>query len=254
MDYRKKTGTDSLNSFVERQREAVAVLGRAGMHALLPDLFEYYMCSLELLSDGGETKGFLMFPVMPSNIVETKTSLVSIQKTQSGIVTLFNKSFAPRDISIQGTFGRKVRLITGVEVHDDESSWFTKAAMGDMGFGVMGNNLLIKTGYGLIKMMERMTDRLYEMDEMGRPHIMVFTNYALNTQYVVEILQRSFTQSQETNAIWYYNLEMKAIAPGDSIKKQGGETKPFWKSVLSNTIAQTIDKILTDVARSAMQF
>ena len=106
----KHVGKTTLSSVTENAIRIADTLGRAGLHALLPENFEYYMCSLELLDDNGNTKGFLMFPVMPSNVVETKTAIASVTKTNAGVVTLFNPTFVPRDISIQGTFGRKLRL------------------------------------------------------------------------------------------------------------------------------------------------
>ena len=250
----KYIGQTALNSTIENTIRIADTLGRAGLHAVMPDLFEYYMCSLELLDDNGNTKGFLMFPVMPSNIVETKTAIATVTKTNAGVVTLFNPTFVPRDISIQGTFGRKLRLLSGKEVNDNQKSWFNKAASGDFGFGLFGTDFLVKTGYGLIKMMERMTDKLYELDENGKPYVMLFNNYALNTQYVVEVLQRSFSQGQDNNMLWYYNLEMKAIAPASAVKNTGGKSKDFWKKVSAGAIAKSIGGIVSDTAASLLQF
>lgn len=251
----KHVGKTALSSVTENAIRIADTLGRAGLHALLPENFEYYMCSLELLDDNGNTKGFLMFPVMPSNVVETKTAIASVTKTNAGVVTLFNPTFVPRDISIQGTFGRKLRLLTGsMEVDDNQKSWFNKAASGDLGFGMFGTHFLVKTGYGLIKMLEKMTDKLYELDENGKPYVMVFSNYALDTHYVVEVLQRSFSQDEQNNMLWYYNLEMKAIAPAAAVKSTKRQNKEYWKRVASGSIAKSISGILSDTAVSLMQF
>ena len=248
-------GKTALNSAYQSAMGILDTLGKAGLHALMPENFEYYMCSLELLDDNGNTVGFLMFPVMPSNIVETKTAIASVTKTNSGVVTLFNPTFVPRDISIQGTFGRKLRLMTGsLEVDENQGSWFKKAATSDLGFGVFDNNFMVKTGYGLIKMMEKMTDKLYELDSNGKPYVMLFNNYALNTQYVVEVLQRSFSQSQENNMLWFYNLEMKAIAPASAVKGNSGKNKDFWKKVSAGAIAKSIGNVLSSTTASLLQF
>ena len=102
--------------------------------------------------------------------------------------------------------------------------------------------------------MEKMTNKLYELDENEKPYLMIFNNYALNTQYVVEVLQRSFSQSQDQNMLWYYNLEMKAIAPASAVKDKGAQDKQFWQIVSSKAIAKAVSGVLTDVSRSFMQF
>lgn len=253
--YWGNVGARSLNSLAQNAISIVDKLGMAALHALAPDNFEYYLCSFELLDDNGNTKGFLMFPVMPSNIVETKTPVASVTKTNSGVVTLFNPTFTPRDISIQGSFGRKLRLLTGsIDVDDNQSRWFTKAVSGDLQFGMFDNNFLIKTGYGLIKMLEKMTDKLYETDENGKPYVMIFNNYALNTKYVVEVLQRSFSQDEQNNTIWYYNLEMKGIAPAIAAKSIKKQNSRFWGSVASGAIAKSIGGVISDATASLFQF
>ena len=51
---------------------------------------------------------------------------------------------------------------------------------------------------------------------------------------------------------WYYNLEMKAVAPASAIKTEnfGG----FMKKVAANSIGNAIKNLLGDVTRSALQF
>lgn len=221
--------------------DSVIQFGRAAVHAIAPDDFEYYMCSLELLDSAGITKGFVMFPVMPNNMMETKTEMVSITKTNSGIVSIFNPTFVPRDISIQGTFGRKLRVLSNfVPVEEESSNWFKRLMNGS--YGKYTGGVVTKSGYGIMRAMKKMIDMLYRLDENGLPHVMIFNNYALNTRYVVEIPQSSFSQTVGENMLWYYNLEMKAIAPADSVKKQtiGNELL----LALNNSIATGIDSLL----------
>ena len=244
----------SVNSIRENVISVVDTLGRAALHAMAPDNFEYYMCSLELLDSSKSTKGFMTFAVMPNNILETKTEIATINKTNRGIVTTFNSSFVPRDISIQGTFGRKLRLIIGAkEPSNGDKTWFGNLmSSGNLGFNMMGGGVLVKTGYGLTKMLKKIVDTAYTLDENGKPHTLIWTNYALNTSYVVEILQSSYSQTYENNMLWYYNLEMKAVAPASAIKTEnfGG----FMKGVAANSIGNAIKNLLGDVTRSALQF
>ena len=244
----------SVNSIRENVISVVDTLGRAALHAMAPDNFEYYMCSLELLDSSKSTKGFMTFAVMPNNILETKTEIATINKTNRGVVTTFNSSFVPRDISIQGTFGRKLRLIIGAkEPSNGDKTWFGNLmSSGNLGFNMMGGSVLVKTGYGLTKMLKKIVDTAYTLDENGKPHTLIWTNYALNTSYVVEILQSSYSQTYENNMLWYYNLEMKAVAPASAIKTEnfGG----FMKKVAANSIGNAIKNLLGDVTRSALQF
>lgn len=244
----------SVNSIRENVISVVDTLGRAALHAMAPDNFEYYMCSLELLDSSKSTKGFMTFAVMPNNILETKTEIATINKTNRGVVTTFNSSFVPRDISIQGTFGRKLRLIIGAkEPSNGDKTWFGNLmSSGNLGFNMMGGGVLVKTGYGLTKMLKKIVDTAYTLDENGKPHTLIWTNYALNTSYVVEILQSSYSQTYENNMLWYYNLEMKAVAPASAIKTEnfGG----FMKGVAANSIGNAIKNLLGDVTRSALQF
>lgn len=222
-------------------------MGRAALHTMAPDDFEYYLCSLELLDSEGATIGFIAFPVMPNNIVETKTEMVTITKTNSGIVSMFNPTFVPRDISIQGTFGRKLRVMANFkEVEDTEktANWFKNmtAPIAKMS----GSTSLIKTGYGVLKAMKRMVDMLYRLDENGKPHIMIFRNYALNTKYVVEIQQSSFSQSVGENMLWYYSLEMKAIADGNNVFALIDNSK-ILDLAFNSAVANAIGLVLKDV-------
>lgn len=242
---------NSVNSILEQARSTVYTVGKAALHSIAPDNFEYYLCSLELLDSIGNTKGFLSFVVMPNNYMESRTQIATVTKTQSGVNTLFNSTFVPRDISIQGTFGRKLRLLLGMkEVKDeyDKSIPFFNGAWGK----IAGQEVLVKTGYGLTKMLQKMISTAYTLDEEGGPHILLFSNYSLNTNYVVEVLQDNYSQSVENNMLWFYSLEMKAVAPQSAIQR-GEDFKKINQmitTVLSGAIAQSIGNILKTVTRA----
>jgi hypothetical protein len=84
------------------------------------------------------------------------------------------------------------------------------------------------------------------------PYVLLFNNYALNSSYVVEVLSSSFNQSVENNMLWFYSLEMKAVAPAEVVKKT--TAKNLLGLVSANSIAQGIQGILSDSVRSLMQF
>lgn len=246
-------GAGVLDSFVGALSGAIVDVGRAGLHVLGPDNFEYYMCSFSLRNRNMEEVAYMSFPVMPNNIMESQQAVASITKTNNGIVTQFNSSFNPKDISIQGTFGRKLRLILGnKEFVPQAAAGFAMAQKffnGNIGIngGIAGTDILIKTGFGLTKMMQRILDAAYSGDEDG-PYIIVFTNYAFNTSYVVEPLQRSFSQSTENNMLWYYNVEMKAVADWSDLS-MGENIGKFMGQVAANAVSNTLTKVLNSAMR-----
>lgn len=242
---------NSINAVSEQARSVLATVGHAALHSIAPDNFEYYLCSLELLDSSGNTKAFLSFVVMPNNYLESRSSIATITKTQSGVTTLFNSTFEPRDISIQGTFGRKLRLLLGmkeIEDKDDKSVPFFNGQFGK----VAGQEVMVKTGYGLTKMLQKMVSSNYKLDGDGMPHILLFSNYSLNTNYVVEVLQDSYSQGVENNMLWFYSLEMRAVAPQSAIQRgeDYSKTSEFLTKVASGAIAKGIGNILNSVTRA----
>lgn len=233
-----------INGAISTALNTVVELGKGALHATAPDNFEYYMCSFELFDSMHKSKGFLTFPVMPNNIMETKTNLKTVTKTVSETITLFNSSFAPRDISIQGTFGRKLRLLLGVQEVSDVGA--------GAGFSInIGNTEitpLIKTGYGVMKVMKDIIDTADTLDMFQRAHYLIFHNYALNTHYIVEVLQSSFSQSVENNMLWFYNIEMKAVAPASSISA-GFNVDSFIGGVANQALAGAAGKVVNSVLR-----
>ena len=242
-------GKSILNTFVSSVRGAVMQLGRAGLHVLGPDNFEYYMCAFKLLDSKGNMVAYMQFPVMPNNITESRSSIVSITKTAQGVVTQFNPTFAPIDISIQGTFGRKFRLLLGQKefLGVAEGAWGKAQKFFNGNIVSVGNSdILIKTGYGLVKMLKNILDGAYALDaDSSSPHLLIFENYSLNTHYVVEPIQRSFTQSTENNMVWYYNVDMRAVADSDDVSGTTSAAK-FLGKVALNQLTSTIGNIIND--------
>lgn len=220
-------------------------LGMAGLHILSPDNYEYYMCSLELLDVYKNREGFLTFPVMPNNISESRTPIQTQTKTKNGIVTIFNDSFAPINISINGTFGRKLRLVSGIS-EPKGSKWqqFLNGTVGNASWLPNG----VKTGYGLIKLMEKILDKANETDSNGNPYILVYNNYSFNSSYVVDVVNRNFTQGVENNMVWYYSVQLKAVAPSSAIRTTSQSNWKMLSSVAVNGITQTLNGLLNQAS------
>jgi len=249
-----RIGKSSLTSAYQNTLGVMSTMGKAALHALVPDDFEYYMCALELIDSQGNTRAYINFPIMPNNIMENKTQIATITKTNYGVVTQFNSTFNPRDISIQGTFGRKLRLVSGAYAPDDERgiSLFNIGAPAlDM---FTPNKVDIRTGYGLIKILQKIVQKSQQLDTYYKPYVLVFYNYALNTHYIVEVMQDSYSQSLENNCLWYYSLEMKAVSPADLVRNNEDHmtTLAFLTKVSSRAIVNSTQNILQDISRATL--
>lgn len=247
------------NATVRGLIDTALTVGRSAAHSFAPDEIEYYLCSLELFTSDKERVGFLSFSVMPTDIMENKTSITSITKTQYGVVDTFTNGFIPRDISIRGTFGKKFRVVNIMRPDGFSSAnFFNNAGILEKGYDLWESVRVLKntipsihSGYGLTKILKRMVERSYELDDSGRPHLLLFTNHALNTSYVVEVLQDSYSMSQDQNTIWQYSLEMKAIAPASAII----DTKKIGFIVREgvNAAATAVASLLKDTAKQLVR-
>lgn len=250
-----KSGLGSgTTSVYQNALSIVSTMGKAAIHAIFPDDFEYYMCGLELIDSQGNTRAYMNFPVMPNNIMENKTQIATITKTNHGVVTQFNSSFNPRDISVQGTFGRKLRLVTNTYAPNDDkgfSLFSTGVSAIDM---FTAQKMSIHTGYGLVKILQKIVLESQKLDRYSKPYMLIFYNYALNTHYIVEVMQDSYSQSMENNAIWYYSLEMKAVADANLLRDNLDHlrTISFLTTVGSQAIASSAQNIVSGVFKSTV--
>lgn len=239
-------GKTTLNGAIQSTRGALIETGRAAIHAIAPDEYEYYLCSLELLDFSGERKGFISFVVMPNQIIENHNPIQTITKTHSGIVTTFNPSFSPIDISISGTFGKKFRLITGLSDPVNSKAGGLNLSFGKFATATVG----AKSGYGLTKVLEHILQQSEKVDENGKPYFVIFNNYAFNTHYIVNIMNYGFQQSYDQNMIWNYNISMRAVAYKP--KELGMSMSHFLGSVAANSMANGMTKLIASMAGSAM--
>lgn len=169
------------------------------IHSLYPDEFEYYACSIIVEDSTSKMVDLFNFPVMPNSISISKRPLATIKKTARGYSNQISTSFSGDVISINGTFGRKFKLIM-FENYDNTISNEGKF------------DSKMKTGYGALKMMEKLIYKSTQLDEHGSPHRLFFVNYSFNEMFYVEPVNWSKQQSLENNVIWNYSLELKALA------------------------------------------
>lgn len=244
-------GKTAANSGISSALSIVESVGESALHMLAPDNYEYYQCSLELLDVDKNQIGFISFVVMPNNISESRAPIQSQTKTNSGIVTTFNDSFAPVNITLQGSFGRRFRIVTGI-VDPSPKRWngWGNFFNGNFGKAAFGFETAYKSGYGLTKVLKFILEKANELDSQGRPYILLYNNYAFNTSYVVDVVNSSFNQGIENNRMWYYEISLKAIAPASAVQTEGQSNAKLLKLVASNAIAQGLSNIVKDVKRN----
>lgn len=215
------TGGISLGSV--SAQSTTSVRGKEAIHAKYPNEIEYYACAFELLDSDRKTSTFFSFPIMPSGISIQEPSITNVQKTMGGVVISENPTFIPFNISLNGNFGRRFRKITKSDdfdsgLSDDVEDKPTEIEGNVLqGVTIEGNTNQYssdyKTGYGSTKMLQKLLRNSKQLDGLGKPRFLVFYNLSFNQEFVVEITNRAFAQSRDSNAIWNYNIQMIAVAP-----------------------------------------
>jgi hypothetical protein len=225
-------------------------LGKAGLNALFPNDFEFYLCAFELRDSKDKLISLFIFPVNPELIKEREPNSVNIMKTFNGVTTISNPTFVPISISISGTFGRKMRiLLTSGEVSD--STVFFDTEMLTPSF-----NPSIKTGYGTLQLMRKLLRKSKSIDKKtGLPYKLYFLNYALNSAYMVEFNEMSYDMTIQKNAIWYYTIQMTAISELKTTRFQRLKNLSLGVAQTSiNKLVGSITSTTNDLVNKAKKF
>lgn len=204
-------------------RERLGSLGKAGLNALYPNDFDYYVVSLELVDSLGNTVEFLVFPVPPKSLSQTDTNVSTVKMNFKGITTINYPGFVPKTINVQGDFGRYLKILVGSQfVNASKRSESTVSGnydpFVDRSITQIPFSSSTKTGYGAMKVLQAIHRKSNTLDQRDRPHKLFFYNPALGDNFMVKSDQLIINQSKETNMIWQYNLSMKAIAPAYAIR------------------------------------
>jgi hypothetical protein len=206
------------------------------------------------LVDGSDNMiDYLIFPVLPDSISRNHQDLLNIKKTQKGITTYHTTTFVPFDISISGTFGRALKIIIGTQElniagmrYSAKSNVFTKQdvlSKTRIKSGLLNSE--VKTGYGLTKLLQSMIEKSSTLDDQGKPMRLHFYNNTFGESNVVKIQSFDVQQNKDQfNALWQYNVKMKAIAPLNAMVN----TK---QNTATNTSFSIIQKSVNEIARFA---
>lgn len=202
----------SLQLVESNYRELYGRLGESGLQAAHPNDFEYYLIGFELRQDSRLTDRFI-FPILPENIEMPKRKATMVKETFGGVVTLTTSKFVPFNITMSGSFGRRFKLLLNF-VKEKGSDSFTNKVREKF---VNDFNSSAKTGYGLMKELERIFNKSVSLSADNRPYELIFYNLAFNEIYYVEFNEFTPQQNQTENRIWRYTVSLTATAPANEM-------------------------------------
>lgn len=240
-----------LDAAVAGRNAILNTIGSTGLHLEFPDEFEIYVCAFELVDKNLNTLQYFIFPINPSSISETRPEITNIKKTSGGVTVLSNPTFIPTDISLNGNFGgKKFKFLMGETYQSLISTFQTDSgySSGSIARGIQNVfNENIKTGYGCIKILEKILDGLKIVDNLS-PRKLIFYNLALNHSYFVNPLSSSFNQSQESNMIWNYSITLKSIMPVESIVASSSEKlKSNTQLTVDGAVQKSVQGVLNSI-------
>lgn len=233
--------------------DIVTNAGRSVLNYQFPDEFEYYLFAVELVDSQGRQVDMLVFPVLPENIQLTKPALTNVKKTSGGVVVLSTPTFTPNDITIQGTFGRKLRVVSRGNVVNVgaafQSSLKSRLSQRGESLRTLANEFspTVKTGFGVTKLLENLFLKYNQQSDTGPLKMFVY-NRTFSDDFLVEPLMFEAAQSKEQNMIWYYTMRFKTLAPASAIR--GTSYKSDLRGLMTiDNLQKGIDKV-GDFAKS----
>lgn len=232
--------------------DRVSQLGKAALHALYPNEFEYYSLSLELVDFLGRTVDYFTFPVLPSNIEENVRELTNVRKTMTGINVLKNPTFTPSQITISGDFGKMFKVIV-----NGQSIQFAGLSISQGHFTIDPLSAVrtftqfssfAKTGYGCVKVVEAMKQKSKQLDTNSKkPYSLYLYNPILGNNYQVEFDSFKMGQNDKTNnMIHRYTMQFTSVAPLDTLLSRAANLK----SAIKNLAFSNLQKSANQVAKN----
>lgn len=198
------------------------------LSTMFPRDFEAYMISFELCDSEGNTIDYMSFPIMPNDLSVDESMPVNITSTLGGVSVTNANIYVPKSISLSGSFGRNIKLLSrdassglGITSMLKNAVSFLKKNETERSYGLNFNksnqdkefNQTSKTGYACCKLLQSILNRSYDTDKNGNTNKLYFYNLALGESYLVKAISFKLRQSLSNNAIWEYNLQLKTICP-----------------------------------------
>lgn len=238
--------------------QAINLVKDVGLQALstaLPREFEWYMIAIELADFDGNTIDYLAFPIMPNSLTKIEQNRTTIRKTATGVTILSSPVLALGELILNGNFGRGFKNLIGLDteknteayaysIRNRKDSLYTllgansRGAVRGVNFGLGKFDFAIKTGYGVIKMLQAILDKSVGVDKHGRPFKLFFYNLAFGENYQVVVPPNGvkFYQDLSNNMIWCYDLRLSIIAPLEAVSTNKGK----WLALASSAISEGV--------------
>lgn len=215
----------------EYGKDALTAAEKLLLNTVFPDSFEYYLIALEVIDSDNVPVERFSFTVLPSSIRRSETKIKTIQKTMGGVVTTFNTTFVPYQISLSGSFGRKLKVSLGLDTpqmlrYNPPQNLNGLAKTSFKRVQQISNT--VNTGFGYTKKLEQIFDYGTAVDKKGNPYKIILYNMAYNEVVFVE-MDNLVTEinDRERNMMWGYNLNMTAVSPVTSVSLDTVKDKVF---------------------------
>jgi hypothetical protein len=229
--------------------DTVHEVGRAAANAIFPDEIEYYAITLELVNSKGDTEDFITFPVNPSAVNYDDRTLVSIKKTMGGVTALDSSTFVPKNISLNGTFGRSFKLLLAPTL--DKAS--VLGVRGIKGLEIQSSiiNTKLKTGYGALKVLEKILLKSSTLDIYDKPYQLFLYMPMSGHNFLVKKESFKISQDEQTsNMMWKYNLSLTALAPLSSGRINGFDPLSVIKSTGFGLLQKGANALANNISKS----
>lgn len=195
--------------------EQVGKFGRRTLSYQFPLDFELYMLAIELTDSFDSTIEYFSFPVMPNQISKTEPNRVNVKRSMAGVTVLSSEVVAPATISIKGDFGKGFKFLYKKNTNEGSSeSHHTGVNINTLITAIREFDPYIKTGFGCIKILQRMIQNATKLDVRGNPNRLYFYNMALGENYLVAVDPNGLTlsQSMDKNMVWQYSINFTVLA------------------------------------------
>jgi hypothetical protein len=237
----------SKRSIQNTASDLIKNLGRSTAHYLFPNDIDFYFVAFELVDADDRTVQYFAFPVNPQSIIFQDSEITKVQRTLGGITTLKTTTFDPKTYTLQGEFGRNWKVIVNGSPFSFGALNFQNLGYDQFEFRIGSPELSVevKSGYGCIKLMEKIIKSAKTLDTKNRPHKLFFYNTSLNHQYLVEPQDFTFSQNIQKNMIWQYSVRLNAIARLEDLRYRAGANLVNSLSISAiNSVASSLNRKL----------
>jgi len=228
---------------LETGRNIIKTLGKGLLSSLYPDDFESYIFAFELVDSQDQTCDYFLFPLNPKSINISENQLINIKKTVGGLSMVSTDSYMPKVISIEGNFGRQLKLLIGRELIN---------FLGFLNPSQKQFSSSLKTGFGCCKILERMIQNSNQLDSQGKPYFLYFYNLSFGKSHLVKAISSvTFHQSLETNMVWSYSLKLQTLADLDMLSNTVSKSNitTFAFSQVQKSLNVILGKVETSIAQ-----